>query len=278
MLAYDQTRLHVLGTEDDYTNAIDDLRTWPDAYRVPLPSASLTAEITGVTPSVKGTGITSLFTFDEIDGTTVKPGVWQTVWTGTHDLPYEAIPGSDIDGTGTPAAAPTRRPIVQRRTLYRRDDLTALLPPAQLQPQALTGESYQAALTPGLLSAIFGTLVPAATLTEGGYVQLPGETGWWTPSGRVFYSPGTATRRHRNWPTRSASSSCRAAPSTPSVPSAAPATMATYCCRSHDRSGRQHQQPRVTIIASCPRRRSRTRTATGSVSPATPSARSPPPR
>ena len=190
MLAYDQTRLHVLGTEDDYTNAIDDLRTWPDAYRVPLPSASLTAEITGVTPSVKGTGITSLFTFDEIDGTTVKPGVWQTVWTGTHDLPYEAIPGSDIDGTGTPAAAPTRRPIVQRRTLYRRDDLTALLPPAQLQPQALTGESYQAALTPGLLSAIFGTLVPAATLTEGGYVQLPGETGWWTPSGRVYYSPG----------------------------------------------------------------------------------------
>ena len=30
----------------------------------------------------------------------------------------------------------------------------------------------------------------AATLTEGGYVQLPGETGWWMPSGQVFYSPG----------------------------------------------------------------------------------------
>ena len=55
---------------------------------------------------------------------------------------------------------------------------------------ALPGQSYQAALTPGLLTAIFGSLVTAATLTEGGYIQLPGETGWWLPSGQVFYSPG----------------------------------------------------------------------------------------
>ena len=187
MLAYDQTRLHVTGTEHDYTNAIDDLSTRPDAYRVPLPSASATGEITGVAPSVKGTGITNLFTFDEIDG---AGGAWPTVWTGTHDVPYEAIPGSDINGAGTPASAPTRRLIARHRTLYRSDDLSALLPSGQLQPRALPGESYQAALTPGLLSAIFGTLVPAATLTEGGYVQLADETGWWMPSGRVFYSPG----------------------------------------------------------------------------------------
>ena len=58
------------------------------------------------------------------------------------------------------------------------------------QPRALPGESYQAALTPGMVSAIFGSLVPAATLTAGGFVQLPGETGWWIPSGRVYYSPG----------------------------------------------------------------------------------------
>ena len=137
-------------------------------------------------------------------------------------MPYEAIPGSDIDGTGTPAAAPTRRFVAQQRVLYRSDDLTTLLPLGQLEPLALTGQSYQAALTPGLLAAIFGALVPAATLTEGGYVQLPGETGWWMPSGRVYYSPGdsrhpgagTGERRH-------ASSSFRAAPSTRSAPSAA---------------------------------------------------------
>ena len=110
MLAYDQARLHVRGTEQRYTNAIDDLATWPDAYRAPLPAAADDAEITGVAPSVKGTGITSLFTFDEIDGT---GGVWPTVWTGAHDIPYEQIPGSDVDGTGTPATAPD--PAVRRQ-------------------------------------------------------------------------------------------------------------------------------------------------------------------
>jgi RHS repeat-associated protein len=187
MLAYDQTRLHVRGTERSYTNAIDDLATWPDAYRVRLPSAVDEAEITGAAPVVKGTGITNIFTFDEIDG---AGGVWPTVWTGTHAVPYEQVPGSDVDGTGTPAVAPTRRFVAHQRVCYRSDDLTALLSLGQLQPLGLPGQSYQAALTPGLLSAIFGARVPTATLTEGGYVQLPGESGWWKPSGRVFYSAG----------------------------------------------------------------------------------------
>jgi len=187
MLAYDQGRLHVRGTARGYTNPVDDLTTSPDAYRVPLAASVDEAEITGVGPAVKGTGITSLFTFDEIDG---PGGVWPTVWTGTHDVPYEQMPGSDVDGSGTPAAAPARRLVAGQRVLYRSDDLTALLPPGQLQPLALPGQSYQAALTPGLLTAVFGALVPAATLIEGGYAQLPGETGWWRPSSRVFYSPG----------------------------------------------------------------------------------------
>ena len=189
MLGYDQTRLHVRGTERGYTSAIDDPAGTPDAYRAPLPAAVDEAEITGVAPSVKGTGITGLFTFDEVDG---AGGVWPTVWTGSSDIPYEAVPASDIDGSGTPAANPTRRFVARQRIRYRSDDLTALLPQGQLEPRALPGESYQAALTPGLLSAIFGPLVPAATLTEGGYVQLAGETGWWMPSGRVFFSAGDA--------------------------------------------------------------------------------------
>jgi RHS repeat-associated protein len=184
MLAYDQTRLHVRATERQYTNAIDDLTTWRDSYRAPLPAGSNVAEITGVAPSVKGTGITNLFSFAELDG------IWQNAWTGAHDIPYEAIPASDIDGSGTPASTLTRRFIAQSRTLYRSDDLTALLPRGQLQPRAIAGQSFKLALTPGLLSGIFGALVPAATLSEGGYVQLAGETGWWMPSGRVFLSPG----------------------------------------------------------------------------------------
>jgi RHS repeat-associated protein len=184
MLAYDQTRLHLRATERQYTNAIDDLAAWPDSYRAPLSSAETAAEITGVAPKVKGTGITDLFSFDELDT------AWQTAWTGLHDVPYEAIPASDVDGAGTPAAALTRRFIAQSRTLYRKDDLTALLAPGQLQPLAIAGESYKLALTPGLLSGIFGPLVSPAILTEGGYVQLAGASGWWMPSGRIYLSRG----------------------------------------------------------------------------------------
>jgi hypothetical protein len=60
-----------------------------------------------------------------------------------------------------------------------------MLGPGELQPRALPGESYQAALTPGMVSAIFGPLVPAAMLAASGFVQPAGETGWWIPSGRV---------------------------------------------------------------------------------------------
>jgi YD repeat-containing protein len=209
MLAYDQMRLHVRASEQQYTIAIDD----PDSYRAPLPSASNIAEITGAMPSVKGNGITNLFSFDELDGHDEHDGLWQRAWSGAYDIPYEAIPASDIEGAempatagagapatagaGAPATALTRRLIAQSRTPYRSHDLTALLPQGQSGTLALAGQSYKAALTPGLLSGIsgllseaFGTLDLAAILTEGGYVQLAGEKGWWMPSGRIYLSPG----------------------------------------------------------------------------------------
>ena len=42
-----------------------------------------------------------------------------------------------------------------RRVLYRRDDLTALLPLRGLQRLALPGRTYRLALTPGLLAQVF---------------------------------------------------------------------------------------------------------------------------
>jgi YD repeat-containing protein len=189
MLAYDQGRLHVRGVERGYTNPIDDMATWPDAYRAPLPCSVDEAEITGIAPSVKGTGITSVFSFDEIAG---PGGAWATAWSGASDVPYEQIPGSDVDGGGTPATTLTRRFVMRQRVSYRSDDLTGLLAVGQLQPRALPGQDYQAALTPGLLSAIFGPLVSAATLTGAGYLQLAGETGWWRKPGQVYYSPGVS--------------------------------------------------------------------------------------
>jgi RHS repeat-associated protein len=180
MLAYDQGRLHVLSTMQEFTNGID----VADVYREPLPYATIAAEVTGIAPAANLPGVTNLFGFDELDA------IWKSVWEGTHDVAYESIPASDVDGAGSPAASPTRRIVHRSLTLYRSDDLTALLQPGQLQSLALPGDSYHAALTPGMLTTVFGGLVTNATLAEGGYVQLPGDTAWWVPEGRVYLSPG----------------------------------------------------------------------------------------
>jgi RHS repeat-associated protein len=189
MLDHDQGRLHVRAMETRYTNAPTDPAAFPDvawpasatsysdSHRVPLVSANDEAEVTGVAPG------TAIFTFDELDG------MWPTMWSGSNDIPYEDVPAADVDGSGALPATPTRRIVKQSLTLYRSDHLTADLPLGQLEPLALRGESYQVALTPGLLATIFGTTVTPTTLADGGYVQWPGEVGWWMPSGRLYYSP-----------------------------------------------------------------------------------------
>lgn len=189
-LKWDQQRLHIRAREDTYTNPLDDLALSDEefavahAYRVPVTAAVDQAEITGViSPDAGGR-----FGFDDLDT------LWKSLWAANADpassAPYEAIPGSDVDGTAPQAGTAQRRWVSQERTLYRADDLSALLGPTEIQSRALPGCRYQAALTPGLLSTIFGDLATPMILQEAGYIQLPDETGWWTPTGRVFYSAG----------------------------------------------------------------------------------------
>jgi RHS repeat-associated protein len=191
-LAYDQGRLHLRATANGYTAAIDDIALSPDSYLAPRPSSQEVAEITGVEPSDKGFGTASLFAFEELDATGGTPGLWQKAWSGAYDLPYEAIPAADIDGSGPAAATASlaRRFIAHTRIQYRSDDLTTLLPVGQSQSMAIVGQTFKAAFTPGLASQVFGTRAPAALFNEGGYVQLSGESGWWVPSARSYFSPG----------------------------------------------------------------------------------------
>jgi RHS repeat-associated protein len=185
MLAYDQSRLHIAAIEHQFTtDAATDPAQWPDAYRTPMPAGNITAEITGIAPQSARSGITNLFSFAELTG------IWQTAWSGSNDIPYEQFPAADLDGSGSPAASLTRRIVGISRTQYRSDDLSTLLAFEDIQPTARPGETYTSAFTPGLLASIFGNLVAATDLTEGGYVQLAGLAGWWAPSGRVYYSPG----------------------------------------------------------------------------------------
>ncbi len=179
MLAHDQTRRQVTGTEQAFTSPIH--QPWEatafDVYHAPLPCEMILAELTGIAP----TG--NRFTFTEMDGH------WTTLWSGTHDVPYEQVSTPDIEGVGTPTGL-ARRIVEHTRTLYRKDDLSALLPLGSLESHGLPGEGYQRALTSGLITRIFGTRVNGTILAEGGYVQLPGGSDWWIPTGRIYYSPG----------------------------------------------------------------------------------------
>lgn len=179
MLAYDQGRLHLRASQHHYTNPLTDPASYPDTHRTPMSATTTEAEITGATPAA------SFFTFSELIGR-----IWPTAWDGSHDVEYEAVPASDVDGTGTLPATLTRRIVGKTRTCYRSDDLTTLLAPGLLEPLGLPGQHYQAALTPGLVAAIFGALVTDGILSDAGYVELTGETGWWKPSSHSYYSAG----------------------------------------------------------------------------------------
>ena len=187
-LTYDQSRLHMRGFARSDTNAIDDIVGSPDVYRASRAAGTDLAEITGVSPRDQGFGAASLFAYTDLDGPPGSPGVWQMVWSVGHDIACEAIPNADVDGSGTPAASPTRRFIGKTRTRYRSDDLTTLLPVGQIQPRAIAAQSYTTALTPSQIASVLGAMVPNSVLQEGGYVQLPGESEWWAPSGRTFLS------------------------------------------------------------------------------------------
>ena len=181
-----QEHIHVTYTENQVTNAVEE----PDAYRVPLSCEVRTyelIELPRLAPSSNQPEMTNLFRFDEILSKT------RSASDGQHDLSYE-----NSEAVGALANQTYRRLIEQVRTLYRRDNLTGLLPLGMLQSLALPGQSYKLAFTPGLLAQVFqrnGQALlpnPAAVLggqgaDQGGYVDLDGSGHWWIPSGKVFF-------------------------------------------------------------------------------------------
>jgi RHS repeat-associated protein len=184
-------------TESRVTNAIETI----DTQRNPLPCEAVTFELTGYTP----TGAAGRYqASDFVEPDPAAPGRLRHKFS--NQVAYEAAT--------TPNTC--RRPIEWLRTLYRRDDLSGLLPLGEMQPLGLPGESYKLAFTPGLLAQVFQRpragqppepLLPnpAALLggqagDQGGYLQsqalkadgrFPGSDAddhWWMPSGRSFFS------------------------------------------------------------------------------------------
>ncbi|HWN69890.1 MAG TPA: toxin TcdB middle/C-terminal domain-containing protein, partial [Haliangium sp.] len=157
-----QTRLLCTSVENEYTNFIDDV----DAYRGRMPCEARTYELTGlaVAPGMR-------LSFEEMDRA-VRSAL---------SLSYEETPRGGLE----------KRLIEHQRTLYRRDDLDGPLPRGRIEPMAVPFESYQLALTPGLIARVYGYRANDEMLHEGGYVHSEGDASWWIPSGRVFFSPGS---------------------------------------------------------------------------------------
>jgi RHS repeat-associated protein len=162
-------------TENTFTNAVLD----GDAYRLPLPAEARTFELTA--PQLSGSEI---LRFESVAELCLR----------AYEIPYEAEAAPGV----------TQKRLIERaRTLYRANDLEALLPFGALESLALPGESYKQALTPGLLEAFVTKASPAELISilanpeEGGYRGVDGGLPLWIPSGRVFYSADSTSPARR---------------------------------------------------------------------------------
>ncbi len=152
-------------TENAFTNPVDGA----DNHRVPQPSESRTYELTGLTLPA---GQSRFGLQDILDAAAAATAI-----------AYEEAP--------SPGAL-EKRLIEHLRTLYRRDDLAGALALGALQPLALPFENYKLAFTPSLLAQVYAGRVDDAMLRdEAAYVHSEGDSNWWLPSGRVYYSPGS---------------------------------------------------------------------------------------
>jgi RHS repeat-associated protein len=196
-----QTSLLATYTENLVTNAVETA----DSHRNPLPCEVRTFELTGYVPS----GSAGRFQpSDLVESDPNAAGRLRHIFF--KEIAYEE----------TATGAQRRRPIEWVRTLYRKDDLTGILPLGQLESLGFPGESYKLAFTPGLLVQVFQrphtgqppeSLLPNSPAVlggqagdRGGYVQsqelktdgrFPNtdpDDHWWVPSGRSFFSTNPA--------------------------------------------------------------------------------------
>ena len=192
-----QTKTLITYTENDVTNPIDDTGHFDD-YRTPLPSEARTYELTGY---ASANSAEHFQISDFVYPDPAAPDGRKQIYIFDSELNYE-----QTANTGR-----QRRLIECVRTLYRRDELTGLLPLGQLESLALSGESYKLAFTPDLLTQIYrrplstvpppnspppeallpsnvASLLGSTGSDGGGYVDLDTDNHWWIPSGHVFFS------------------------------------------------------------------------------------------
>jgi RHS repeat-associated protein len=183
-----QSQLLITYTQSSYTqNEIPPAILAEGHHRAPIPVETRTYELTGFAPE-KG----ARFNFEEWSRNNFA------LLASVAEVPYELK--ADV-------TKKQKRLIEDVRTLYRKDDLSALSPLGKVESQALPGETYKLALTPSLLAQVFtrkqagqpdeallpnpSALLEGTGSDQGGYVAWDGN--WWIPSGKVFLDSGANT-------------------------------------------------------------------------------------
>ncbi|MEL7586539.1 MAG: SpvB/TcaC N-terminal domain-containing protein [Prolixibacteraceae bacterium] len=165
----EQNKLTIIYKQNSFTNDVIS----NESYQLRLPSEVKTWELKGVAKA----------------GLYYIPSDFEDILS---DARSDAVFFHEAEKPVNPGRA-QRRLIEQVRTTYYRNDLTGALPLHRLASPALPLESYQLVYTPELISAIFGTKLSAAALTEGNYVHSEADNNWWTRSGTARYIEGTET-------------------------------------------------------------------------------------
>ncbi|KAF2464647.1 SpvB-domain-containing protein [Lindgomyces ingoldianus] len=108
----------------------------------------------------------------------------------------EAFEGSPTTEAPNLSNSMARRLLSRKRTAFRSDDMSTALPFGVLEPLGLPYESYTQVLTPGLAkhsyldpNRIDPSNIDAVLENQCGYVKLDGDSNYWAPFGRVFFSP-----------------------------------------------------------------------------------------
>lgn len=170
-----QQELQVVYSDHQYTNAIDEV----DAYRNPELCGTSDYHITGlVRADTSRMFQLGDFTVDD-----------SNVFANAKEVNFEDKP--------TPLLL-AKRLVASSFKLFRSDDLQRTLSKGEFESLALPGESFQLALTPGLITKIYqridadGKSVPLEIdisqrmCKDGGYILLDGKL--WIPSGTLGFS------------------------------------------------------------------------------------------